>query len=485
MPPVLCKPQVGVPLRLYFAVTEWAISYVLVQEQDQVQKPIYFVSKALQGPELRYQSLEKAALAVVFSAQRLRHYFHSFTLVVMTNLPIQKVLQKPDMAGRMVRWAVELSEFDIQYEPRGSIKGQDYADFVAEHSPGGDPEEVELGAQWMLSVDGSSNQQGSGAEIILEGPNGVLIEQALCFAFKASNNQAEYEALIARMLLAKEMGAQSLLAKSDSQLVTGQVTGEYQAKDPQMAAYLRYAEMLKRAFAAFELVHVPREQNARPDLLAKLASSGKGGRQRTVIQETLKMPRKFDADNRVDVLHVSTARGIPRNHRSLSQDTARAPCISTYAASPDEERGVHVCTLEEGDTWMTPYRRYLADGILPAEPEEGKKIKRNAARYTLVDGILFRHGFTHPILMCVSGDECTRIMAELHEGICGSHVGGRSLASKVIRAGFFWPTVREDCVRYAQHCKQCQRHADWHKAPPKELRSIYSPWPSTLGELTS
>ena len=68
-------------------------------------------------------------------------------------------------------------------------------------------------------------------------------------------------------------------------------------------------------------------------------------------------------------------------------------------------------------------------------------------------------------------------MSELHEGICGSHVGGRSLASKVVRAGFYWPTVREDCVRYAQCCKQCQQHADWHKAPPEELRSIYSPWP--------
>ena len=126
---------------------------------------------------------------------------------------------------------------------------------------------------------------------------------------------------------------------------------------------------------------------------------------------------------------------------------------------------------------MTPYRRYLADGILLAEPEEGKKINGNAARYTQVDGVLFRHGFTHPILTCVSGNECIRIMAELHEGICGSHVGGRSLASKVVRAGFYWPTVKEDCVRHAQRCKQCQRHADWHKALPEELRSKYSPWP--------
>jgi len=153
-PPVLCKPRAGVPLRLYFVVTEWAISSVLVQEQDQVQRPIYFVSKVLQGPETRYQSLEKAALAVVFSARRLHHYFHSFTVVVMINLPIQKL----DVAGRMVRWAVELSEIDIQYEPRGSIKGPVYADFVVELSPGNAPQEVELGSPWMRSVDGSSNQ---------------------------------------------------------------------------------------------------------------------------------------------------------------------------------------------------------------------------------------------------------------------------------------------------------------------------------------
>ena len=92
---------------------------ILLQEQDQVQKPIYFVSKVLQGPEVRYQALEKAALVIVFSARRLCHYFQSFTVIVMTNLPNRKVLQKPDVAGRMVRWAVKLSEFDIQYEPRG------------------------------------------------------------------------------------------------------------------------------------------------------------------------------------------------------------------------------------------------------------------------------------------------------------------------------------------------------------------------------
>jgi len=160
---------------------------------------------------------------------------------------------------------VELSEFDVQFEHRGPNKGQVYTDFMVELSSVATHQEG-AGFRWVLFVDGSSNQQGSGAGVILEGPDGLLVEQAMQFAFKANNNQAEYEALIAGMLLVKEMGAKGLLAKSDSLLVTGQVTGEYHAKDPQMAAYLEYVQVLREMFEVFELVHVPREQNAGADL---------------------------------------------------------------------------------------------------------------------------------------------------------------------------------------------------------------------------
>jgi len=110
--------------------------------------------------------------------------------------------------------------------------------------------------------------KGSGVGVILEIPSGLLIEQALRFAFKASNNQVEYEALIARMLLAKELGSRSLLVKSDSLLVTGQVTGKYQTKDPQLASNLSYVRILRAAFSTFDLVHVPREQSSIADLLS-------------------------------------------------------------------------------------------------------------------------------------------------------------------------------------------------------------------------
>jgi len=125
---------------------------------------------------------------------------------------------------------------------------------------------------------------------------------------------------------------------------------------------------------------------------------------------------------------------------------------------------------------MTPYQRYLDDGVLPLEPTKARKIKKISSKYTLIDGKLFRHRFTHHIPVCVNGEQCTRIMGELQEGICGSHIGGLDLSSKAIHVGYYWPTMREDCTGYAQQCKQCHQHADWHKAPPEELRSIYSPW---------
>jgi len=98
----------------------------------------------------------------------------------------------------------------------------------------------------------------------------------------------------------------------------------------------------------------------------------------------------------------------------------------------------------------------LDDGLLPLDPAEARVVKKNASRYTQVDGNLFRHGYIHPIMSCVSAVQCTHIMTELHEGICGSHIGGRALSSRVVRAGYYGPTMREDCTRYAQRCKQCQ-----------------------------
>jgi ribonuclease HI len=429
-PPVLQRPSSGAVLFLYLAVSENAISTVLVEESETGEQPIYFVSRVLKGAELRYQKIERLALAVVTTARKLRPYFQSHKIVVKSDYPIRQVLGKPDLAGRMVAWSVELSEYDVQFVPRGSIKSQVLADFVVELSS---PAQEKAPFVWLLSVDGSSNLKGSGAGVVLEGPDDILIEQSLRFEFKASNNQAEYEALIAGMTLAQEMGAENLRAKSDSQLITSQISGEYQTKDSQLSRYLAKVQHLAKRFAFFEAIYVPREENSRADLLAKLASTKRPGNNRTVIQEVVAAP-----STRIEEVH-------------------------------------HITENREG--WMGPILRYLTGSFTPVNSEEEQTVKRRASKFVIVSGKLYRRGRTTPLLRCLGEDETHLVLLEVHEGVCGSHIGGRALAAKLLRAGYFWPTMLQDSSEFVKKCDKCQRFSDKQHAPAQELTSVYSPWP--------
>jgi len=177
------------------------------------------------------------------------------------------------------------------------------------------------------------------------------------------------------------------------------VSGEYQAKDPLLARYLEFVRALADHFYSFKLMHVPREQNSRADLLSKLANFSRPGRQRSVIRETLVTPRVSDVGSDVKVCTLSV---ITIGH-------------------------------EQSSSWLTPYITYLADGHLPNDQAATQIIRRNAARYTLIDGKLFRRGFSRPLLICVTPEVGRQLMSELHEGICGSHVGGRVLSLRVLR----------------------------------------------------
>ena len=175
-PHLLVKPIQGEPLFLYLAVSEHATSSILVREDDGVQRPIYYTSRALVDAETRYLSLEKIVLALIVSARRLRPYFQAHTIIVLTDQPIRQVLAKPDISGRMTKWAIELGEFDILYHPRTSLKRQAVANFIAEFTEGDiislDPKE-EHQDRWSLYVDGSSSKRGCGGGFIAITPDNV------------------------------------------------------------------------------------------------------------------------------------------------------------------------------------------------------------------------------------------------------------------------------------------------------------------------
>ncbi|GAU30269.1 hypothetical protein TSUD_384900 [Trifolium subterraneum] len=253
-PPVLTRPIEGEKLYLYLAVASEAISAVLIRETEQGQKPVYFVSRALQGPELRYLQIEKIALAVIMAARKLRYYFLAHSIVVRTDQPVKQLLARPDMVGRMLKWSLELAEFDISFESRKALKAQVLADFVAEITMSTTSEKN----KWTIFVDGSLNSQESGAGIILENGDRVLIEVSLGLSFPMTNNQAEYEAFLAGLRLAEDMGAEEIKIFTDSQLVASQVSGEYQTKEERLLEYLNLIKSKLAKFKETEVKHVPR-----------------------------------------------------------------------------------------------------------------------------------------------------------------------------------------------------------------------------------
>ncbi|XP_072077962.1 uncharacterized protein [Arachis hypogaea] len=137
--------------------------------------------------------------------------------------------------------------------------------------------------RWRLHVDRASNQMFEGAGIILESPAVDIYEQSIKFEFLISNNQAEYEALLGGLILAREVGATRLEVYSDSQVVTSQVNGTYQARDSLLQKYLEKVKELSKQFEEVTIQHVPRERNTRADLLSKLASTKPGAGNRSLI----------------------------------------------------------------------------------------------------------------------------------------------------------------------------------------------------------
>ena len=222
---------------------------------------------------MRYLPLEKAILAIVRATRKLPHYFQAHTVIVLTQLPLRAVLRSADYIGRIAMWSALLGAFDIKYMPRSSIKGQVLADLVAEFA---EPSietitekkdmdgklvgtiSTEGTSRWKVYVDGTANQRGSRVRIVLISPDDVAVEKSLRLGFSATNNEAEYEALLQGMTMVQRLGGRVMEAFSDSKLVVGQVMSELEARDARMQEYLGKVKRLQSSFESFNLTHVSR-----------------------------------------------------------------------------------------------------------------------------------------------------------------------------------------------------------------------------------
>ena len=270
--------------------------------------------------------------------------------------------------------------------------------------------------------------------MILTSPEGIDIEYALRFGFHASNNEAEYEAVIAGLNLAHSLEVDQLEVHSDSQLVVRQIEDTYKAKSEKMVLYLQKVRDLLKKFVSVQIKYVPRTENSRADTLAKLA---------TALQEDI--------------------------GESAPVEYLTEPSIDPYS--------LVVAPIGSVPNWMDPIWDYINDGTLPDDPKEAAKIRVRSSRFTNHKGSLYKRGFYTPFLKCIAEEDIEYVLREVHEGICGNHIGARTLAGKVLRQGYYWPTMLKDATDLVKRCRICQEHAKISRLPAEPLTSATSPWP--------
>jgi len=289
--------------------------------------------------------------------------------------------------------------------------------------------------------------------VILIDPSRSQVKYVVHLGFEATNNMAEYEALIFGLTTALSLRVQQLLVKGDSQLVIKQVRGECSCNNPQLAAYLIHVRKLEKYFVALELQHVPRDLNSAADDLSTRASTWapvpEGVFERQLLKPTAQPPELGEGGQPSTLKLV-----VP-----VAIQTWGPPRVVCTTENPGD-LVEPLPTAQEGlDAWISEIRDYLKDNVLPEDDVSAERIVRLAKCYAVVEGDLYRHGANGILMRCISWEEGRDLLAEIHGGECGNHSSSRTLVGKAFRHGFYWPTALQDAAELVKFYKACQFYA--------------------------
>ncbi|KAE8676162.1 Tubulin alpha-1 chain [Hibiscus syriacus] len=460
--PILVSPMPDRPLILYLTVFENSMGCVLGQhdESGRKEKAIYYLSKKFTDCEVRYPPIQKLCCALVWTTRRLRQYMLYHTTWLISKLdPLKFLMESPALTGRMARWQMLLSEFDIIYVNQKAIKGSVIADFLASrvsndyqplnfNFPDEDllcismNEEVRTNdefATWKLYFDGASNALGRGIGAVLISPENVYYPFTSRLEFFCTNNMAEYEACVMGLKAAIERKIKFLKIYGDSSLVVYQLRGEWETKDPKLLEYRNFTLELVKEFERVTFNYLPREENQMADALATLAAM-------------------FQATKKVDMMPIKM----------------QVYEIPAHCYSVEEE--------VDGKPWYHDILQYIKNQSYPPNASEIDKrtLRRMAAGYFLDGEIMYRRSSDQMLLRCLNTSEARNIIEEVHSGICGTHANGLSMARKIMRYGYYWATMYTDCIDYAKKCHKCQIYADKIHVPPSPLHVMTAPWPFSM-----
>ncbi|SPT19381.1 unnamed protein product [Triticum aestivum] len=260
-PPVLAAPTEKEPMLLYIAATSRVVTTVIVVQRPEegraqlVQRPVYYLSEVLSTSKQNYLHYQKMCYGVYFAAKKLKPYFQEHPITVVCTAPLAEIIGSRDASGRVAKWAIVLAPYTIVYQPRTAIKSQALADFLVDWAETQYLPPAPDSTHWRMHFDGSKMRTGLGDDIVLTSPKGDKLRYTLQIHFAASNNVAEYEALIHGLRLAKELGIRWILCYGDSDLVVQQSSGDWDAKDANMASYRFLVQQISGYFEGCEFLH--------------------------------------------------------------------------------------------------------------------------------------------------------------------------------------------------------------------------------------
>jgi ribonuclease HI len=463
--PILVPPTEGEALLVYIAATTQVVIAAIVVDRQEghallIQRPVYFISEVLFETKIRYPQIQKLLYAVILTRQKLRHYFESHPVTVVSSFPLGEIIQCREASGRTAKWAVELMGETLSFAPRKAIKSQVLADFLAEWVDTQlltAPIQPEL---WTMYFDGPLMKTGAGAGLLFISPLGKHVRYVLRLHFPASNNVAEYESLVNGLHITTELGVRRLDARGDSQLVIDQVMKNSHCRDRKMEAYCDKVRRLEDKFYGLELNHVARRHNETVDELAKKASG------RMMVP-----PDVFSRDIYQPSIKLDDA--------PEPEETSAQPEVPSTA----EGEALHVEGEQNGvapnQNWQTPYLEYLLRGELPLGKAEARRLARRAESFVLLgdEKELYHRSPLGILQRCISIAQGQELLQEIHSGACGHHATPRALVGNAFRQGFYWPTAVADATRIVRSCRGCQFYARQMHLPAQALQTIPITWP--------
>jgi ribonuclease HI len=470
--PILVPPAAGEALLIYVAATTQVVSAAIVVERWEeghallVQRPIYFISVVLSETKVRYPQIQKLHYVVILTRRKLRHYFEYHPVTVVSSFPLGEIIQCREASGRIAKWEVELMGETLSFAPRKAIKSQVLAGFLAEWTDTQLPTTPIQPELWTMYFDGSLMKIGAGTGLLFVSPLRKHLHYIIRLHFPASNNMAEYEALVNGLRIAVELGVRRLDARGDSQLVINQVMNNSHCRDQRMEAYCDEVRRLEDKFYGLELNNIARRYNETVDELAKIASG------RTMVP-----PDVFSRD-----LHQTSVKidDTPEPEEASAQPevpSAEPEEASTEPEVPSaiEEEALPVKGEQNGVTldpnWQAPYLEYLLRGELPLDKAKARRLARHAKSFVLLgdERELYHRSLSGILQRCISIAQGQELLQETHSGACSHHAAPRALVGNAFRQGFYWPTAVANATRIVRSCRGCQFYAKQTRLPAQAL----------------